>query len=456
MLYFLMCRGHERNVKPLLESSSGPKPTILHYDTALGKSTLPRGTYIFTSIDRLGVVDLAAAARLFRRLKENGCRVLNDPAQVRTRFSLLRALHREGLNSFNAYSADEHEKPERFPVFVRRIRGHAPPLSDLIWDQAALDRMIEAAVVAGFPRSDLMVVEYAAEPVRPGLFRKLSIFRVGDQFLAHACVHDTSWLVKTGRPGIADEALYEDELAIVRENRFAERLKPVFFVAHIDYGRVDFGLVGDQICVYEINTNPVIQVSRQHPFPQRLETVKLWRQRLSEALASLQPDGALDADAEIDVGGDSVEALQHALALFPSLRNAHMRLAREFTRRSAKAAAIAALRSGIAEHPDDAGLRFKLSELLENDSSDEAIAALERVIALVPHKPDPLLAKANLLIKAGRDDAAREAIAKAFTMKPDRSRLHRAMIHIQRRFGTPAAVKAAELALKLRASVARR
>ena len=105
LLYFLMCRGHERNVKPLLESSSGPKPTILHYDTALGKSTLPRGTYIFTSIDRLGVVDLAAAARLFRRLKENGCRVLNDPAQVRTRFSLLRALHREGLNSFNAYAA---------------------------------------------------------------------------------------------------------------------------------------------------------------------------------------------------------------------------------------------------------------------------------------------------------------------------------------------------------------
>lgn len=121
------------------------------------------------------MAELEAAARLFRRLKENGCRVLNDPGRVRTRFSLLRALYRAGLNPFNAYGADEEEKPKRFPVFVRRIHGHGPPLSD----------------------------------------------RIGDQLLAHACVHDTSWIVKTGRLGIAEEGLYDEELQIVRENRFA-------------------------------------------------------------------------------------------------------------------------------------------------------------------------------------------------------------------------------------------
>ena len=450
-----MYRGREGNVQPLLHDPDAPKITILHYDTAFTRRSLPRGTYIFTGIDRLEVAELEAASRLFRRLKENGCRVLNDPGRLRTRFSLLRALYRAGLNPFNAYSADEEEKPKRFPVFVRRIHGHGPPLSDLIWNQAALEQMVEAAVLAGFPRRQLMIVEYAAEPIRPGLFRKLSVFRMGDQLLAHACVHDTSWIVKDGRQGIADEELYDEELQIVRENRFADRLRPAFDVAHIDYGRVDFGLVGDQICVYEINTNPIIQVARQHPFPQRLETVRLWRQRLSRALTALQTNGGSEANSDIDVSGESIEALQGALALFPDLHNGYLRLGREYARRSDKTAAIEATKSGIAASPDDVVLRFKLSELLGKERPEEAIASLQRVIELLPHKPDPLLAQASLLIQAGRKQAAREAIAKAFAMKPGQSRLHRALVYIQRSLGTPAAVKAAELALKLRASAER-
>ncbi len=450
-----MHRGREGNIAPLLRDPNSPKITILIYDMALSKRSLPRGTYIFTGIDRLEVAELEAAARLFLRLKENGCRVLNDPGRVRTRFSLLRALHRAGLNSFNAYSADEEQKPERFPVFVRRIHGHGPPLSDLVWDQVTLDNVVEAAVQAGFPRRQLMIVEYAAEPVRPGLFRKLSVFRIGDQLLSHACVHDTSWIVKDGRYGIADETLYDEELQIVRENRFADRLRPVFDVAHIDYGRVDFGLIGDRICAYEINTNPFIQVARQHPFPQRLETIKLWRQNLNRALTALQANGLPAADAEIDVRGESIEALQRALALFPELTNGYMRLGREYARRCDKAAAIAATKSGVAANPDDIVLRVKLSDLLKKESPEEAIASLQRVIELLPHKPDPLLAQASLLIQAGRKQAAREAIAKAFSMKPGQSRLHRILAYIQRSLGTAAAVRAAELALKLKASADR-
>jgi tetratricopeptide (TPR) repeat protein len=295
-----------------------------------------------------------------------------------------------------------------------------------------------------------MIVEYAAEPVRPGLFRKLSVFRIGDQFLAHACVHDTSWLVKAGRYGIADEDLYDDELALVRENRFVDRLKPAFDVAQIDYGRADFGLVGGQICVYEINTNPLIQVAREHPYQQRLETVKLWRERLNGALADIQTNGVSGDGTEIDVSGESVEALNDALARFPRLQNGYWRLAREYTRRSNKAAAIDAIRSGIAQSPDDIVLRLKLSELLAKKRPEEALAILDRVVELIPHKPDPLLAKARLLIQVGRLEAARDVIAKAFAMKPDQSRLHRALRYLQQSLGTQAAVKAAELALKWR------
>jgi len=98
-----------------------------------------------------------------------------------------------------------------------------PPLSDLIWDQATLERVVEAAVAAGIPRQELIIVEYAAEPIRAGLLRKFSVFRIGDQILALACVQDTSWIMKPGRHGVADEAICDEELEIVRENRFVER-----------------------------------------------------------------------------------------------------------------------------------------------------------------------------------------------------------------------------------------
>jgi len=69
MSFFVMCRGYESNVEPLLHDADSPKVTILHYDTAVTKRTLPRGTYIFTGIDRLGVTELSAESRVFRRLR---------------------------------------------------------------------------------------------------------------------------------------------------------------------------------------------------------------------------------------------------------------------------------------------------------------------------------------------------------------------------------------------------
>jgi hypothetical protein len=133
-------------------------------------------------------------ARLYRRLKDGGCRVLNDPARVRTRFALLRGLYRVGLNPINAYLVEENLAP-RFPVFIRVADRHDSPLSDLIYDQAELDRAISAATVAGVPRSTILIVEYAAEPIRPGVFRKSSVFRIGDHLVRDVNWHGSSWMV---------------------------------------------------------------------------------------------------------------------------------------------------------------------------------------------------------------------------------------------------------------------
>jgi hypothetical protein len=295
MICFLTTTGYDFTLKSIRSDPGAPPISTLSYSRALKKSVLPQATYVFTDVDRLNTWDLIAAASLYRRLQQEGRRVLNDPARVQVRFPLLRALYRSGINPFNVYSVDEGGRPERFPVFLRLSSGHDAPLSDLIFDQAALERAIAAAVSVGFPRQALMVVEYAAEHVRPGLFRKLSVFRLGDEFIPHVCVHDTSWMVKFGRPGVAGQELYDEELEIMQKNAFADRLKPVFAIAAIDYGRADFGLVGERICVYEINTNPQVNPIKTHPFVQRIESGKIWWDGFKAALHRL--DAASDREA---------------------------------------------------------------------------------------------------------------------------------------------------------------
>jgi hypothetical protein len=215
--------------------------------------------------------------------------VLNDPARVRTRFALLRALHEAGVNDFNVYRVDEGVKPSRYPVFLRRAAGHGKPLSELLADSDALARARDAALEAGVPESSLLIVEYAAEPVIPGVFRKLALSRIGARLLPQACVHDNQWLVKYGELGAATPELYADECRIVRENPYAESIGRAFEIAGIEYGRADFGIVRGRVQVYEINTNPTVRRGLPHPDPQRSENLaRIWDDHLA-ALRALDP-----------------------------------------------------------------------------------------------------------------------------------------------------------------------
>jgi D-alanine-D-alanine ligase-like ATP-grasp enzyme len=135
-------------------------------------------------------------------------------------------------------------------------------------------------------------VEYCAEPIRPGLFRKLSVYRIGDTMVPATFVHETKWSAKRGEKGIADAELYEDEYAAARENRYGEALRCAFTLGHIEYGRADFGLVAGRPQVYEINTNPTIRVIHEHPFPVRLAASRYCAERLAEALMTIDtPQG---------------------------------------------------------------------------------------------------------------------------------------------------------------------
>jgi hypothetical protein len=300
VIRFLMTRGHERTHTAVASDPGAPKIELLHYDGLLASRRLARAAYVFTDLDRLAPWDLELAALVKRHLAEAGVPVLNDPARARTRFALLRALFAAGLNDFNAYRLDEGLRPERYPVFLRRAAGHGRPATKLLPDWDAAQKAIERALERGIPESSLLLVEYAAEPVRPGLFRKLAMSRIGPRLVPQICVHDERWLVKYGKLGCATPELYADEARILRDNPFAETLQRAFEIAGIEYGRADFGLVGGRVQIYEINTNPTLKPGKPHPDPQRMENLRFaWQQHL-DALRALDPGPLPGAPIELD------------------------------------------------------------------------------------------------------------------------------------------------------------
>ena len=284
MIYILTTRAHNYTHNA---SACGDLFQLANYDALFAGKAVKAGTWIFTDLDRLGFWELELAARIYRILSDAGLRVLNNPAVACKRFSLLRRLKLAGLNSFSVWRVGEGEEPDRYPVFLRTQSAHRGVLSELIHDKEILDAEISLYTRLGYPASDLMVVEYCAQPSDSGIFRKLAAYRVGDRIVPTLAAHERHWVSKYGTEGIAGQALYDEEYRIMQENPYEDVLMQAFELGNIEYGRVDFGLVDGRVEVYEINTNPTVLFPDEHPFPVRLQSGDLSKKLYRQALAAI-------------------------------------------------------------------------------------------------------------------------------------------------------------------------
>ena len=195
------------------------------------------------------------------------------------------------MNDFDAYSVESLDRPKSWPVFLRLEGDHQRPLSGLLNTPEELDEALRSAVDSGVPRSALIIIEYAAEEVLPGLYRKLSVFRIGERMVGFTCVHDDQWLVKYGKPGIAPVELYEEEHRFVAENPFGEGMRRIFDLLDLDYGRIDFGIVGGRPQIYEINSNPDVKLDpKSNGVEWRDRSNRLFKENYLEAIAGLDPE----------------------------------------------------------------------------------------------------------------------------------------------------------------------
>lgn len=290
MIVICTAPGHGYTVAALVAGSyAGGLPAIraIDYHRAFWARRLPRATYIFTDFERLAGWEQRAAAELFQELRAAGMRCLNDPARAMTRFELLRALHRTGVNPFNVHRADDGPVPARFPVFIRIEEAHRAPLSGLLATPEELRTALTDLVAAGWPLRLLLVVEFRAEPVAPGIWRKHGTMRIGEQVFLHCTVTQDHWAVKHGKRGIATPAMYEDDRAAIEDGRFSEILRPAFDTAGLAYGRADHGTVAGREVIYEINSNPDLKRAAPHPSPIRQANLDHTARQAAAAFAAI-------------------------------------------------------------------------------------------------------------------------------------------------------------------------
>lgn len=304
MITFLVAAGHRKTHRSLLEESGGPQAAVRCYHELFARRRTRLGTYVFTDFDRLDFWELELAADAFRLITSAGARALNDPARVRQRFALLRRLFCEGINRFGVYRIEAGELPKQYPVFLRHESGHGGPLTDLLPNVDALRLAADELLAGGVPERHLVAIEYAAEPTRTGIFRKLAAFRIGDQIVPTISVHDRSWRSKIGERGLAGEELYAEENALLRANPFRDVLMRAFEIARIEYGRADFGLVDGAVQIYEINTNPALPIMRNFPSATRKDSAEFtWRSYI-DALSEI------DTASEGTIFLDSVKLIR--------------------------------------------------------------------------------------------------------------------------------------------------
>lgn len=298
MLFFVGTGFHAYTLDALIKSGCGGHGTSIipvRYDDLFTGDPLPGGTYLFTDIERLSGHERLLASACYRSMaaQPNVFRPINDPARARFRYGLLRALHKERLNDFDAYRANGLPRPRRFPVFIKSETNHEPAVTDLLADQAALDAALAQLRADGQPLDDLAVIEFEAEPVKPGVWNRYTAFRIGDDILEDQLVSEAHWMVKSGEIGLTNDDEYARDEVRIRTNPHSAILKRAFDIGGIAYGRADFGLVGGGPAIYEINTNPNIPyVEPLHPSAVRQRTRQFVWDRLTTRFATLAAEFA--------------------------------------------------------------------------------------------------------------------------------------------------------------------
>ena len=260
MIVFVVAATHTFGIQEYLKSwgqNVAADVDLILYEDLPKRADLPRGTHVFTALDQLTLGQREMAARVIDRLASASVRTLNHPLRTMRRFQLLCAAYERGWNSFRAIRASELTSKCHYPVFVRMENEHTGSRTGLLQNPQSLKLALLRLQFRGYHLNELLVVEFCNTCGGDGLFRKYSAFIVGDRIIPRAMSFSRHWIAKAGTADW-NRSLAREELDYMEGNPHKGRLREVFELAGVEYGRVDYGVLEDTTQVWEINLNPTI------------------------------------------------------------------------------------------------------------------------------------------------------------------------------------------------------
>jgi hypothetical protein len=264
MIHYLVAARHAYPMRAFLDSwgaALAPRIAIVTYEGLLsGDQRLPEhgGSYIFTSLNSLARMEAptrTAITDLHAKLVETrgAAKVLNDPSRTLLRYDFLRAMHDQGINRFNVFSAREPDVPMRFPVFLRGAAGSEQTAPRLLHNKAEYDATIRGLRWQRGSVADMIAVEFRDTADTHGVHRKYGAFVVGDRVVPRHLFFSRNWMVKLA--DLAEPDLLAEERAYVETNPHAEAVRDCARRAHVSYGRVDYAVLDGAPQFWEINSN---------------------------------------------------------------------------------------------------------------------------------------------------------------------------------------------------------
>lgn len=302
MIYLLADRYHETTIKRFVNQWAPHlrgRIELVSYGDMLGRRRFRRGTFVFLT-QRPTTTTRAFLANAALQIRAAGGRVLNPLDRTLGRYDLLIALQDAGINDFRAYRLDELEQIERFPVFVRPEHLHTGNLSGLLRSRDEL-RAAADAIDESTKRDGVVATEYVDTADSSGVYRKYSVFRIGDRFIPRHVLFSKDWVTKG--PDLDEQTMIEEEKRYLDSNPHDETLRRVFEIAQIDYGRIDYAVVDGGIRVWEINMNPSFAPPILRVSPDRAHFQIETMNAITSAVEALDTDDSgfirLDFDSKI-------------------------------------------------------------------------------------------------------------------------------------------------------------
>lgn len=290
MIYYLVTARYSTTLNWLFRDWSPDlrhRITVMPYERFMTRKNKEPGTYIFTDLERLESWMRKALSEIWTELSEDSERflLLNHPLRTMRRYVLLRSLFDQGSNFFNVYRNEEYSGNARFPVFLRLENDHGGSLTPLLHTEEELDEALGTVRVKKKDYKNLLIVEYCNTRDCKGVYRKYSAFIVGKRIIPRHLFFSKNWIVKLA---VSDQkTCWEEEWDYFQHNPHLCALKEIFRLANVDYGRVDYGLAGSDIQVWEINTNPLIITQKHTISSERMNTHVRFVQELNGAYGEI-------------------------------------------------------------------------------------------------------------------------------------------------------------------------